>query len=96
MVAVLLLQSTQNAELVNCSFHHNIGTVFAVNNTSVTLVENQFIHNQCAYRSFSEMHELGCGIITFNCNLTFTGNTSIIVLKRLFTHMSIVLEQSGY
>ena len=73
--SALFLQSIQNAELVNCSFHENIGTAFAVNNTSVTLVENKFMHNQCACRSFSEMHELGCGITTLNSYLTFTGNT---------------------
>ena len=74
--SALILRSTQNAELVNCSFHDNIGIALAVDNTSVTLVENKFIHNQCACGSFSEMHELGCGITTFNSYLTFTGNTS--------------------
>ena len=34
------------------------------------------MHNQCACRSFSEMHELGCGITALNSYLTFTGNTS--------------------
>ena len=74
--SALFLQSIQNAGLVNCSFHDIIGTALAVNNTSVTLVENKFMHNQCACRSVSEMHELGCGITTFNSYLTFTGNTS--------------------
>ena len=48
----------------------------AVKNTSVTLVENKFMHNQCECGSLSEMRELGCGITTFNSNLTFIGNTS--------------------
>ena len=74
--SALLLRSTHNAELVNCSFHDNIGTALTVKNTSVTLVENKFIHNQCACGTFSEMLELGCGITTFNSNLTFIGNTS--------------------
>ena len=74
--SALILRSTQNAELVNCSFHDNIGIALAVDHTSVTLVENKFIHNQCACRSFSGMDELGCGITTFNSNLIFTGNTS--------------------
>ena len=74
--SALFLQSIPNAKLVNCSFHDNIGTALAVNNTSVTLVENKFMHNQCACRSFSEMRELGCGVTTFNSNLTFSGNTS--------------------
>ena len=74
--SALLLQSTQNAKLVNCSFHDNIGTALAVKNTSVTLVENKFMHNQCACGSHSEMCELGCGITALNNNLTFIGNTS--------------------
>ena len=74
--SALVLQSIPNAKLVNCSFHDNIGTALVVNNTSVTLVENKFIHNQCACRSFGHMRELGCGVTTFNSNLTFTGNTS--------------------
>ena len=74
--SALLLRSTQNAELVNCSFHDNIGITLAVKNTSVTLVENKFTHNQCACGSFSEMCELGCGITALNSNLTFISNTS--------------------
>ena len=74
--SALFLQSIQNAELVNCSFHNNIGTALAINNTSVTLLENKFMHNQCACGSFTEMHELGCGVTTFNSYLTFTGDTS--------------------
>ena len=74
--SALFLQSIQKAKLVNCSFHDIIGTALAVNNTSVIFVENKFMHNQCACRSFSEMHELGCGVTAFNSYLTFTGNTS--------------------
>ena len=74
--SALFFQSTQNAKLVNCSFHDNIGTALAVKNTSVTLVENKFIHNQCVCGSSSKLRELGCGIITFNSNVTFIGNTS--------------------
>ena len=74
--SALFLQSIPNTKLVNCSFHDNIDTALAVSNSSVTLVENKFMHNQCACRSFSEMCELGCGVTTFNSNLTFTGNTS--------------------
>ena len=73
--SALLLQSTQNAKLVNCSFHDNIGTALAVKNTSVTLVENKFTHNQSVCGSFSEIHELGCGITIFNSSLTFIDNT---------------------
>ena len=74
--SALVLQSIPNAKLVNCFFHDNIGTGLAVNNTSVTLLDNKFMHNQCACRSFGDMLELGCGVTTFNSNLTFTGNTS--------------------
>jgi len=35
------------AKLVNCSFHDNIGTALVVNNTNVTLIDNQFKHNKC-------------------------------------------------
>ena len=75
--SALLLQSTQNAKLVNCSFHDNLGTALTVHNTSVTLTgNNEFVHNQCACGSFSEMRELGCGITALNSSLTFTGNTT--------------------
>ena len=75
--SALLLQSTQNAKLVNCSFHDNLGTALTVNSTNITLEENiKFIHNQCACKSFSEMCKLGCGITALNSNLTFTGNTT--------------------
>ena len=30
------------AKLVNCSFHDNIGTALVVNNTNITLIDNQF------------------------------------------------------
>ena len=64
----LLLHSTQSAELVNCSFHDNLGTALVVNNTNITLSENsQFIHN-CWYE--------GGGIVAISSNLTFTGNTT--------------------
>ena len=45
--SALLLQSSKNAELFNCSFHDNLGTALAVNNTNITLVENsKFVKNQ--------------------------------------------------
>ena len=73
----LFLQSTQYAKLVNCSFHNNHGTALTVRNTNITLAENnEFVHNQCGCGSFGEMHEFGCGVTTFNSNLTFTGNIS--------------------
>ena len=76
--SALFLQSTQYAKLVNCSFHNNIGTALAVCDTDIMLVENKFIHNRCACKSFSEMHELGCGITALNSTLTFTGSASFL------------------
>ena len=71
--ATLLLQSTQTAELVNCSFHDNLGTALAVDNTNITLSGNsEFIHNRC------ELCIAG-GIVALNSsNLTFSGNTTFL------------------
>ena len=69
----LLLQSTQYAELVNCSFHDNLGTALVVNNTNVTLAGNsKFTHNHCE----PDCKIGGGGIAAFNSNLTFNGNTT--------------------
>ena len=69
----LLLQSTQNAELVNCSFHDNLGTALVVNSTSITLAGNtEFTHNHCEFDSCV----YGGGIAAFNSNLTFIENTT--------------------
>ena len=66
----LLLQSTQSAKLVNCSFHDNLSTVLVVNNTNITLSGNsQFIHNH--------WYE-GGGITALSSHLTFTGNTAFL------------------
>ena len=75
--SALFLRSTQNAELVNCFFHDNLGTALTLHNTSVTLEGiNKFIHNQCACQSFSDSEGHACGIAALNSNLTFIGNTS--------------------
>ena len=74
--SALLLQSTKNARLVNCSFHNNLGTALTVHNTSITLEENKFTHNQCGCELFNERCKLGCGITALNSTLTFTGNTT--------------------
>ena len=88
--SALLLQSTQNAELVNCSFHDNIGTALAVNDTNIILAGNsKFIHNQCACQSFSEVHGYGCGIAALNSNLIFTG-------KSLFHENTQTTSSSSY
>ena len=74
--SALLLRSTQNAELVNCSFRDNLGTALTVHNTNVTLIDNQFIHNQCGCVPDSDNCKVGCGITALNSNLTFIGNTT--------------------
>ena len=80
--SALLLKSTQNAKLVNCSFHDNLGTALTVHNTSITVAgKSEFIHNQCACQLLTSdalMREFGCGVTALNSNLTFTGNTSFL------------------
>ena len=72
----LLLQSTQNAELVNCFFHDNLGTALVVTtNTSITLAGNEFTYNQ--YHCLQSSVCKGGGAVTaLSSNLTFTGNTT--------------------
>ena len=74
--SALLLQSTQNTKLVNCSFHDNIGTALTVHSTIIALAKNEFIHNQCGCESFSYYCKLGCGITALNSTLSFTGSTT--------------------
>ena len=70
----LLLQSTQYAELVNCSFHDNIGTALVVINSSITAENNDFTHNYCEpSRCIS-----GGGIVSISSSLTLIGNTKFI------------------
>ena len=77
--SALVLRSTQNAKLVDCSFHDNLGTALAVINTSITLTgNNEFIRNQCGCESVSERCNLGCAITALNSTLTFTGNTTFL------------------
>ena len=70
----LLLQSTQYAELVNSSFHDNIGTALVVINSSITAENNDFTHNYCE----PDKCITGGGIVTVNSSLTFIGNTTFI------------------
>ena len=68
------LQSTQYAELVNCSFHDNNGTALLVDNTNITLAGNtEFTHNRACGNI-----TLGGAIIAVSSNLTFTGNTTFL------------------
>ena len=70
----LLLQSTQDAELVNCSFHDNHVTALLVNNTDISLSGNtEFKHNNKLCGRI-----VGGGVTAFGSNLTFTGNTNFL------------------
>ena len=77
--AALLLQSTQYAELANCSFHHNIGTALVVNNTNITLADMNFAQNYVYCIGDDNLG--GGGITAFCSNLTFTGNTTFLENK---------------
>ena len=71
----LFLGSTQSSELVNCSFHDNIGTALAVLFSSITLTgNNNFTHNHCGPNSCI----LGGGIGAFGGTLTSIGNTTFL------------------
>ena len=72
----LLLQSTQYTKLVHCSFHDNLGNGLTVNNSNITLVENEYTHNQCG--CVLRRCKLGCGITAHNSTLIFTGNTTFL------------------
>ena len=70
----LLLQSTQYAELFNCSFHDNLGTALVVCNTSVTLAGNsEFTHNHC-----ESNYCFAGAIIALSSNLSFTGTMTFL------------------
>ena len=74
----LFLQSMQNAKLLNCSFHDNLGPALKVYNVNIFLADNEFIHNQCRCGPFYEKCKFGCGITAFNSTLVFTGNTTFL------------------
>ena len=66
----VLLQSAQRTELVNCSFHDNLGTALVVKHANVTLAgKTEFMHNNWCF---------GGGIKALSSNLTFTGNTTFL------------------
>ena len=79
--SALILKFTLSANLVNCSFHNNLGTALKVCNTSITLIENKFIHNQCGCESLTDMCKIGCGITALNSTLMFTGNSTFLSNK---------------
>ena len=71
----LLLDLVEYAELVNCSFHDNLGTALVVINTNITLTGNtNFTHNHCE----GDDCVGGGGIAANSSNLTFIGDTMFI------------------
>ena len=71
----LFVQSTQYAEVSNCSFHDRLGTALVVNNTNITLSGNSFTHN----RALCGGIVMAAGaIIILDSNLTFTESTIML------------------
>ena len=69
----LYLPYTQNAQLVNCSFHDNLGTALRVYKTNITLSGNtEFTHN---YMLCGGNLVGGGGVAAVSSTLIFTGNT---------------------
>ena len=89
--SALFLKSTPSANLVNCSFHNNLGTALKVCNTSITLTENKFIHNQCGCESLTDVCKIGCGITALNSTLMFTGNSTFLSNK----HNNLGASEAG-
>ena len=58
--SALLLQYITYDELVNCSFHDNLGSGLTVRNTNITLTNIKFTYNHCGCKSFSESFSEGC------------------------------------
>ena len=84
----LHLQFTQSTELVNCSFHNNLGSALFVKDTNIILAKNnEFTHNHCTCEPLSDIYELGCGITAFNSNLTFTGKITFLENTASFSAM---------
>ena len=76
----ILLESIEYAELVNCSFHGNLGTALAVYHSSTTLAENnEFTHNRCNREGLIPNTCFGGrGITALHSNLTLIGNTTFL------------------
>ena len=74
--ATLLLESIQNAELVNCSFHNNVGTALIVYDTNITVTGNSEFTCNCEEFVTNSTCIGGGGITVRNSILIFTGNTT--------------------
>ena len=73
----LLLEFIEFAELVNTSFHDNLGTALVIHDTDITLADNTFTHNHCD-REGNTTCVGGGGISALDSNLTLTGNTTFL------------------
>ena len=80
IVHVALLLHSTHAELVNCSFHDNLGTALVVNNTNITLAGNTFKHNNYLLEEFVCVSYCmrGGAVTAVHSNLMFTGNTTFL------------------
>ena len=89
----LLLDAIEYAELINCSFHDNLGTALAVYHASITLAQNnEFTHNHCDGEGFIPNSCVGgCGITALDSNLTFIGNTTFLGNRATFSSAGIYL-----
>ena len=77
VVHVTLFLQYTHAEIVNCSFHDNLGTALVVNNTSITLAgRNEFKHNHILCGNI--LTAGGGAIAALDSNLMFIGNTTLI------------------
>ena len=91
----LLFESIEHAELVNCSFHGNLGTALVVDNTNITLAgNNDFTHNHC------QTCAGGGGIAAINTVLSFNGinnfiNNSAGYGGAIYTSHNTVLSFNG-
>ena len=74
----LLLESIEYAELVNCTFHDNLGTALAAYHSSITLAgNNEFKNNHWDYEGYNSC--VGAAIIAFdNTSLNFIGTSNFI------------------
>ena len=90
LVHVALLLHSTHAELVNCSFHDNLGTALVVNNTNITLSGNTFIHNNYYLEEFvcGSRCMRGGAVTAVHSNLIFTGNTTFLENSAIYTSFS--------
>ena len=96
LVHVALILHSTHAELVNCSFHDNLGTALVVNNTNITLAGNTFIHNNYQLEEFVCVSQCmrGGAVIAVHSNLMFTGNTTFLENSAIYFRKCT--EFSGY